>query len=135
MDINWKCIGVGVIAALILYVIGALIGPIGILRSLIYTLAPLIGGFAAAYIKKGDYVDSIMNGGLAGGISGFMAAFIILGLVGPAPALMDNSGLIITVTIINAVMASVIGAVLGVIGGIIGILIKGQGFEKENTDK
>jgi hypothetical protein len=30
-------------------------------------------------------------------------------------------------------MAFVIGAILGLIGGTIDILIKGQGFEKENT--
>jgi hypothetical protein len=134
MDINWKAVVVGVIAALIIYITGAFAGPVGILRSLIYTLAPLIGGFSAAYIKKGDYVESIMNGGLAGGISGFAAAFIILGILGPAATLMGNEGLIIAVTILNAITALVIGAVLGLIGGIIGILIKGQGFEKGNAN-
>ena len=42
--------------------------------------------------------------------------------------------MVLVVTINNAIMAFVIGAILGLIGGgAFDILIKGQGFEKENT--
>lgn len=135
MNINWTAAGIGFAVALILYIIGAFTGSFGILKSVIYTLAPIIGGFMAAYINKGDYVDSIMNGGFAGGIAGFIATFMILALFGSADVLMGNLGLVIIVTIIRAITAGAIGAVLGLIGGIVGILIKGQGFEKENADR
>lgn len=128
MNLNWKAIITGFTVTLILYVIGASIGYISIFKGIVYILAPIIGGFAAAYINKGDYVDNIINGGLASGIAGFMAAFIISGLVEPVPVFGGNLELVIVVTIIHAIMAFVIGAVLGLIGG---ILSKGQVLKRK----
>lgn len=132
MNFNWKTVVTGFIVTLILYVIGASLWHISILSGIIYILSPIIGGFTVAYLNNGDYMDNILNGGLASGTAGFMATFIISGLLEPIPVFGSNIELVIVVTITNAVMAFVIGAVLGLIGGIVGILIKGQSFEKEN---
>ena len=131
MNLNWKTIITGFIVTLTLYVVGASIGHISILKGTIYVLAPIIGGFTVAYINSSNYVDNIINAGFASGIAGFISLFIISGLI--EPVFGDYLELVLVVTITNAIMAFVIGAILGLIGGTIGILIKGQGFEKENT--
>jgi uncharacterized protein YhhL (DUF1145 family) len=82
------------------------------------------------HINNSNYVSNIINAGLAKGIAGFISLFIILGLIEPV---FGDYLLVLVVTITNAIMAFVIGAILGLIGGAIDILIKGQGFEKENT--
>ncbi|HEX3012871.1 MAG TPA: DUF5518 domain-containing protein [Methanobacterium sp.] len=131
MILNWKIIVTGFIVALILYIAGASLGHIGVLKGIIYILAPIIGGFTVAYINNASYVDNILNAGLASGMAGFTATFVISWLIDPLPVFGSYLEVVVVITVINAIMVFVIGAVLGLIGGIVGILIKGQDFEKE----
>lgn len=129
---NWKTIAMGFVTALVIYIAGVSIVQISILNGVMYLLAPLIGGFMVAYLNNSVYIDNIVSGGIASGIAGFTAAFIIAWLIEPVPVLGGSLNLLIFITIIHAVMAFVIGTVLGLVGGIIGVLSKGQNFEKEN---
>ena len=131
MILNWKNIVIGFLITLVLYVAGASLGHISILKGIIYIAAPLIGGFAVAYINNAVYIDGLINGGLASGMAGFAATLIIYGLE-PVTTFGSYFGLLIAIIITQAVMAFVIGAVLGLLGGILGIIVKGQGFKEEN---
>jgi hypothetical protein len=128
MILNWKIIFIGFIVTLMLYTAGASLGHISILKGLIYTLAPIIGGFIVVYINDIDYIANIINGAISSGLAGFAAAFIISGLIEPTSVSGGYLGLLIVIIVIQAVMAFVIGAVLGLVGGIVGIIIKGQDF-------
>ncbi|MGB9977885.1 DUF5518 domain-containing protein [Methanobacterium sp.] len=132
MILNWKTIATGFIVTLILYIAGASLGHISILKGIIYILAPIIGGFVAVYMNNTNYVGSIINGGIASGIAGFTATFIISWLIGPNLAFEGYLEIIIVIIVINAIMALLIGALLGLIGGILGLLAKRHVFENEN---
>ncbi len=132
MILNWKFIVMGFIVAVVLYVAGASLVQVSILKGILYVLAPIIGGFTVTYLNNEDYVTNIINGSFASGMAGFTAVFIILWLIEPVPVFEGNLGLIIVIAVIRAVMAFVIGAVLGLIGGMMGILIKAHDFKKEN---
>jgi Family of unknown function (DUF5518) len=112
---NWKPVTIGFVVTLILEIFGVLISFLGMLGPLIISiLAPVIGGFLAAYIAGGEYIDGARNGGLAGGFGSLVAAIIVL------------SGADLTAIIFSAMFSFILSAILGIIGGTIGIILKGK---------
>ena len=134
MILNWKTIFIGFIVTLILYTVGASLSYISILKGILYTLAPIIGGLLVVYMNNMDYRDNIINGAISSGLAGFAATFIIAGLIGPIPVPGVYLEMLIIIVVIRAIMAYAIGAVLGLIGGIVGILVKGQGFKNKDLN-
>ena len=134
MILNWKTIFIGFIVTLILYTVGASLSYISILKGILYTLAPIIGGLLVVYMNNMDYRDNIINGAISSGLAGFAATFIIAGLIGPIPVPGVYLEMLIIIVVIRAIMAFAIGAVLGLIGGIVGILVKGQGFKNKDLN-
>ena len=131
MILNWKTIFIGFIVTLVLYTAGASLGHISILKGILYTLAPIIGGLLVVYMNNMDYRDNIINGAISSGLAGFAATFIIAGLIEPIPVPGGYLEMLIIILVIRAIMSFAIGAVLGLIGGIVGILVKGQGFKNK----
>ena len=134
MILNWKTIFIGFIVTLVLYTVGASLSPIGILKGILYTLAPIIGGLLVVYMNNMDYRDNTINGAISSGLAGFAATFIIAGLIEPIPVPGVYLEMLIIIVVIRAIMAFAIGAVLGLIGGIVGILVKGQGFKNKDLN-
>jgi Family of unknown function (DUF5518) len=124
--INWKPFTIGFVVTLILEIIGVLISFLGIFSFLapsviISILAPVIGGFIAAYIAGGEYFDGVRNGGLAGGFGSLVAAIIVL------------SGADLLTLIFSAILSFILSAILGIIGGTIGITLKGKPKGQQNN--
>ncbi len=134
MILNWKTIFIGFIVTLVLYTVGASFSPISILKGILYTLAPIIGGLLVVYMNNMDYRDNTINGAISSGLAGFAATFIIAGLIEPIPVPGVYLEMLIIIVVIRAIMAFAIGAVLGLIGGIVGILVKGQGFKNKDLN-
>ena len=134
MILNWKTIFIGFIVTLVLYTVGASLSPISVLKGILYTLAPIIGGLLVVYMNNMDYRDNTINGVISSGLAGFAATFIIAGLIEPIPVPGVYLEMLIIIVVIRAIMAFAIGAVLGLIGGIVGILVKGQGFKNKDLN-
>ena len=134
MILNWKTIFIGFIVTLVLYTAGASLSPISVLKGILYTLAPIIGGLLVVYMNNMDYRDNTINGAISSGLAGFAATFIIAGLIEPIPVHGVYLEMLIIIVVIRAIMAFAIGAVLGLIGGIVGILVKGQGFKNKDLN-
>jgi hypothetical protein len=100
---NWTPVIIGIILTVI-------IGLLGIFIPFLEILAPIIGGFIAAYMTGGDYKDGAVIGGITGVFGGAIRG-VLLGAF--------------TAVIGGVALGSTIGLILGIIGGIIGILIKG----------
>lgn len=122
--VNWRSVGVGTAVTLILAFIGLFVPFLSI-------LAPIIGGFVAAYMAGGDYGDGAANGGVAGGIGLLIFVGLFLALFGAiGGALIGDVGLGAAAGgIVGAVIGLIIGLILGIIGGVIGIVVKGKDEE------
>jgi hypothetical protein len=102
---NWTPVIIGIVLTIVIGLIGIFIPFLGI-------LAPIIGGFVAAYMAGGDYKDGAVNGGIAGAFGGALLGFVLLGAF--------------TVFIGGLALGFIIGLILGIIGGTLGIIVKGR---------
>lgn len=100
---NWTPVIIGIVITVILGLIGIFIPFLGV-------LAPIIGGFIAAYIMGGDYKDGAVNGGIAGAFGGSILGLVLLGAF--------------TAIIGGLALGFIFGLILGIIGGTIGIIVK-----------
>ncbi len=102
---NWTPVLIGIVVTVI-------IGLIGIFIPFLAILAPIIGGFVAAYIVGGDYKDGAVSGGIAGAGGGAVLGFVLLGAF--------------TAIIGGLALGFIFGLIMGIIGGVIGIVVKGR---------
>ena len=117
--LNWKAIGIGTVAAIVL----------GFVPYLNW-VAGIIGGFLAVYIAKSK---DFKNGAILGGLSGAIAGLIV-GIIGmfAASAVLSAAfgalgGMISgAVGVIAIIMALIVGFVLGAVGGLVGVAVLGK---------
>lgn len=118
MKLILEAVAIGFAAALMLDIVGVFVGFIGL-------LAPICGGFLAAYMgsdymARGNYIDGGINGGLASGAAGFISTFIVLILVLVALPSYSHGSMGALAILVSVIINTIGGAVLGFIGGLIG---------------
>lgn len=123
--VNWKPVALGFVVTLILAFIGLFV-------PYLIILAPIIGGFIAAYLAGGDYRDGTVNGGIAGALGLLVVLAIGFAFFGALAGVLVGSITLgaVTAGIFGAIIGFIIGLILGIIGGLIGIAVKGQPARK-----
>lgn len=128
MKIKWKPVFIGVILALILSLTsGIIFGTAGLFLSVI------IAGLIIGYSNNDGLIASAVNGGIFGGIGGFIIAILIFTEIG---SIIGTSGALITLNkSISIIDSIIIWAGLGVMGSAIGSMITKKSPEMEIRNK
>lgn len=122
MNINWRAVGYGFVATVILGVLSGATIPYTdfTLPVVSYGLTGLIGGLVAGYMTMGSAGDGALNGFLATVIGG-LVVLAVLGLIGTLVA-----GLIGLSITLFALFLLALSGIPGAIGGYLGAWYKGR---------
>lgn len=108
-NLNWVAIAIAFVFAFYL-------------RNDLGFIGPLIGGFIAGCIVGKSYTDGLVNGGFPAGIGGFISIVIFTSSFGGNAG--TSSDIILSGTLIIAILYSMAFFIVGSIGGILGAGIR-----------
>ncbi|WP_255152555.1 DUF5518 domain-containing protein [Halorarius halobius] len=129
MNINWRAIGAGIVAAIVLGLVSGAVVPFTDLSLPVVggTLAAVIAGAVAGYVNGSDMSSGAVHGGLATTIG-----LVVVGLFLTTFGILFGGlfGVGLGVLLVGLV---VIAAIPGAFGGVVGAWLQGRTAEPEMT--
>jgi hypothetical protein len=122
MEINWRAVGYGFLATVIIGLLSGFTIPFTnvTLPVVGYGLAGLIGGFVAGYMATTSIGSGMVHGGIATVIGGFVV-LVILSLLAVFVSPVTGLGLLAA-----GLLVLFLNAIPGAVGGAIGSFVKGR---------
>ncbi|UTB32035.1 MAG: DUF5518 domain-containing protein [Methanobacterium sp. ERen5] len=122
LNINWKFIVIGIVSAVLLYILLTNIG----LKSIGFS-AFFIGGIITGYLVQDNLHNTAVNGLLAGFLGGIIISLMALTLtILNPPSSGLNEGQLVEVLIVIFLYFVIVSGIISTIGSIITYLIKSK---------